>query len=133
MDKGFSKPIITTVILNQLIIVLAGHGYGLLLFIELPTFWGGSEVGLYLDAYDKSLPLVSILSLIGQIILLIGLFFCKKQPIIKWLGLFLLLVGYAILSKFLLNDVKSLYSFCSGLPFLLSSIWLMRQLVKSWV
>ena len=132
MDKDFSKPTLTTIILNLLIIVLAGHGYGFLLFIELPMFWGGSEVSLYLDTYDKSLPLVSILSLIGQIILLIGLFFYKEQPAIKWLGLFLLLVGYAILSKFLLDDVKSLYSFCSGLPFLLSSIWLMGQLVKNW-
>ena len=133
MDKDFSKSIITTVILNQLIIVLAGHGYGFLLFIELSMPFGASEVGLYLESYNKSLPFVGVLSLIGQIILLIGLFFYKEQPAIKWLGLFLLLVGYTILSKFLLNDVKSLYSFCSGLPFLLSSIWLMRQLVRSWV
>ena len=132
MDKDFSKSVLTTVILNQLIIILAGHGYGFLIFIEFSMSFVSSEKGSYLDSYDKSLPLVSIISLIGQIILLIGLFFYKEQPVIKWLGLFLLLVGYAILSKFLLDDVKSLYSFCSGLPFLLSSIWLMSKLARSW-
>lgn len=132
MSRGLKNGTIAVVLLNQLIIVLAGHGYGFLIFIELSLFsYSESIISVRscFDSYDNAIPLVASLSMTGQVLLLLSLSLSNNQQTIRFWGISLLLSAYIILSKFSKHDEKSFFSFCSGLPFLIASVWL---IVKMW-
>jgi hypothetical protein len=131
--KNINKLTIIIVVLNLLIVIAAGHGFGILGLIEL--FWFPYNVSKYdiqtsLDSYDKSLPFVALLSLIGQIVLLISLLNSKFQLALKIIGNILLLLAFYLLSKDLRDDEKSCLSFLTGLPFLITSIGLFILMVN---
>lgn len=126
--KNEKKLIIWTIILNLLIIVAAGHGGGFLALIEifwLPHgYWIGTEDFSFsvTSAYDKTLGLTAILSLIGQVALIISLLTKtnnKSLPIV--IGILMLWLGFFYLIRLLFIDSASQVGFVTGLPFLIVS------------
>jgi hypothetical protein len=123
------KLIIRTVISNALIIVGAGHGIGFLGLIEvawLPQiYWIGTEDFSLSPAssYDKTLGLVALLCLVGQLLLLSTLLIKRPQiaQIFIIVSLLLLWTGTFYLTHHLLVDTVSLIGFITGLPFLVFS------------
>jgi hypothetical protein len=79
--ETFKKSTIWTITLSLFIIIAAGHGIAFLGLIEIfgiLSFNTGSEdfsISMSLESsYDKILGFVALLSLIGQIVLVISLF-----------------------------------------------------------
>jgi hypothetical protein len=135
--ETFKKNTIWTIILNMLIVIAAGHGIAFLGLIEI--FWfpsynvGSEDFSFSLEStYDKILGFVALLSLTGQLVLVISLFL-KEQNRRFWtqiLGLVILWIGFFYLSHNLFDDFGSMLGFCSGLPFLISSINFFVKIAK---
>jgi len=133
------KLLIRTVISNALIVVGAGHGIGFLGLIEiawLPQryFIGTEDFSLSVaSSYDKTLGLVALLSLAGQILLLTTLLIKRQQTtlIITIAGLLLLWTGFFYLTHHLFIDTASLIGFVTSLPFLTFSGLLLYRTVGS--
>jgi hypothetical protein len=135
--ETFKKNTIWTIIFSLFIIIAAGHGIAFLGLIEIfwfPSYNVGSEDFSFSveSTYDKTLGFVAILSLIGQIVLIISLFL-KEQDKRFWtqiLGLTFLWIGFFYLTHNLLDDFGSMLGFCSGVPFLISSVNFFVKIVK---
>jgi hypothetical protein len=135
--ETLKKYTIWTIILNMLIVIAAGHGIAFLGLIEI--FWfpsynvGSEDFSFSLEStYDKILGFVALLSLTGQLVLVISLFL-KEQNRRFWtqiLGLVILWIGFFYLSHNLFDDFGSMLGFCSGLPFLISSINFFVKIAK---
>jgi len=131
------KLLIRTIISNALIVVGAGHGIGFLGLIELfwlPQFYGIKTEDFSLSiasSYDKTLGFVALLSLAGQILLLITLLIKRQQTtlLIKIVGLLLLWAGFFYLTHHLFVDTASLIGLITGLPFLTFSGLLLYRTV----
>ncbi len=129
MDKKLNFPVITTVVLNAFILIGAGHGFGFLfvyeilslnfIFTDFPAFnW---------SHYDERLMPVSFLSLIFQILLLICLRIKAgrlKRTLITIFSLLLLLIFFVLVQDFSRSDLDK-FSLISGIPFLISSLFLL--------
>ena len=135
---NFKKLTIWTIILNLFIVVAAGHGIGCLGLIEIfwfPQFYGiGTEDFSFslASSFDKTIGLVALLSLIGQV-LLVSTLFVKGHLQIFWtqvLGLFLLWTGFFYLAHSFFTDNISQISVVTGLPFLIVSFALAYKTVR---
>ena len=126
------KLIILTLLFNFFIPIFAGHGIGFLGLIEI--FWLKFSYGIgtenfsysLKDSYDKTLGFVALISLIGQVILILPLLF--KQRFLVIFGLIFLWIGLFYLGHDLFTDIDyigtspSFYSLLFGFPFLINSI-----------
>jgi len=123
------KLITRTVISNAFIVVGAGHGIGFLGLIEIAwlpqLYWIGTEDFSLSPAssYDKTLGLVALLCLAGQLLLLSTLLIKRRQiaQIFTIVSLLLLWTGIFYLTHHLFIDSASLIGFVTGLPFLIFS------------
>jgi general stress protein CsbA len=137
--ETFKKNAIWMIIFSLFIIIAAGHGIAFLGLIEIfgiLSFNSGSEdfaISMSLESsYDKILGFVALLSLTGQLVLVISLFL-KEQTRRFWiqiLGLVILWIGFFYLTHNLFDDFGSMLGFCSGLPFLISSINFFVKIAK---
>lgn len=110
-----------------------GHGYGVLGIVELSLFFDNIlevKISTLFGSYENSLPLVALLSLIGQFVLLVSLFNSKIQLTVKIVGNLLLLLSFCLLSKDFVSDDRSQISFMTGLAFLGTSIGLFLMIAK---
>lgn len=130
--------IITTIIFNFFIIIFAGHGIGFMGLLEIAwmrfSYGIGTEdfsVSLK-DSYDKTLGFSAMLSLIGQLILILSLFI--KRKILVIIGISILWIGFIYLIHDLFSEIDyigtspSLYSLLFGIPFLIISIFLATRI-----
>jgi len=131
------KLIIRTVISNAFIVVGAGHGIGFLGLIGvawLPQlYWIGTEDFSLSPAssYEKTLGLVALLCLAGQLLLLLTLLIKRPQiaQVFIIISLMLMWTGIYYLSNHLFIDTASLIGFVTGLPFLIFSSLLLYRTV----
>jgi hypothetical protein len=135
---ALKSQIIWTVVSNFFIIVGAGHGIACIGVIEFLGISNGFRMNAdnfslsMIAPYDKSLGAVALFSLLGQIFLVLSLFFHKNGPV-SWLqipGLVFLWVGfYYLVHNFSQESLSQLGFFC-GVPFLVLSIWLGYRIIK---
>ncbi len=134
--KSINRLIVLTIVFNFLILIGAGHGIGFLGLIQiigLGEFIRG-DVKLSLTGnYEDRLFTASMLATVGQIILL-GTYFIKSQIQkfkIIYVGLFILLISFLILTIDILNSTLDNFSFWGGTPFLVTSIFLLIRTVRN--
>ena len=138
MNRYISKTI-WVIALNFLIIVAAGHGIACLGLIEI--FWMRFFYGINTEdfsfspfvSYDKSIGMAAMLSLTGQIFLILSLFLKRRKMhlLSQVIGLSLLWVGFFYLTHELFIDQLALFSFTTGLPFLILSILLLVNIIRT--
>lgn len=128
------------IVLNFFIIIGAGHGIGCIGIIEILSLIGTltgqifdkEDISFSLTStYDKSLLVVGLFSLIGQLLLIISLITKKpdKKVWTKIGGLIFLLIGFYYLTHNYFNDDLSKIGFFTGLPFLICSLVMLFKLV----
>ena len=123
--------VITTVILNAFILIGAGHGLGILLIYEIlsPEFILTGSNAINWDHYDGRLVPVAFLSLLFQLLLLSILKIKKRQLQKIWINtscITLILVFFILVKDFSESNVDTL-SLIGGIPFLLSSLFLLYK------
>jgi hypothetical protein len=134
-DKSIT---IWILIINLLIIVVAGHGIACLGLIEifwLPQFYGFSTNDFSLSlaiSYDKSLGIAAMFSIFGQIMLILTLIIKRQSSVFltQIVGLLLLWIGFFYLTHHLFSETGSQIGFVTGIPFLIASILLFYGIVK---
>lgn len=123
-----NKLIILTLVANVLTIIGAGHGIAFLGILEFVTVFTWNNSADYTSDYDKNLPLVSLLSLLGQMLLVVSIFFKRKTLILS--ALMMLWIAIGILVKDLFENSIARLSFFSSTPFLALSIILFQKCLK---
>ncbi len=131
--SSLNKALILTIVLHGLILLMYGHGGKVMAYFELnfskdafSTTVGGGD-------YETSLPLSSLLSLLGHITLFAGL--AMKTSTSK---VYVIWVGLAFMSASIVNILIHSFDFLvmivllGSLPYLLSSIWLLIKSIKSY-
>ncbi|BEV06677.1 hypothetical protein [Chryseobacterium gambrini] len=129
--KKLNFPVITTAILNAFILIGAGHGLGILLIYEIlsPQFILSDANAFNLDHYDGRLVPAAFLSLIFQVLLLMSLKIKRwrlQKILINTFCIILMLVFFALVKDFSKSNVDQL-SLISGIPFLISSLFLLLK------
>lgn len=127
--KKINSPVITTVILNSFIIIGAGHGLGILLIYEIlsPQFILTDSNAINWDYYDGRLVPVAFLSLLFQPLLLMSLKIKKSQLqkiLMNVFCIILIFIFFILVKDFSKSNVDTL-SLISGIPFLISSLFLL--------
>ncbi|MEN4762766.1 hypothetical protein ABEG63_20770 [Chryseobacterium sp. C39-AII1] len=131
--KKLNFLVILTVILNAVIVIGAGHGWGILLIFEVlsPKFilTEGIHFNKF-DSYDGRLLPVAFLSLIFQILLLISLkvkVWKLQKILIHTSCIALILVFFVLIKDFSESSLDKL-SLLGGIPFLISSVFLLIKI-----
>ena len=134
--KNVNRLTIVTIILNFFILVAGGHGIGFLGLIEFfcfPEFFNGNRKFSLFGNYNDRLFTAATLAIVGQIILSIA--YLKKVQVqkftITYLGLFILLFSYFILTMDFYNSTIDGFSFWAGIPFLVFAIILLIRTIKN--
>ncbi|MCF2219582.1 MULTISPECIES: hypothetical protein [Chryseobacterium] len=132
MDKKLNFPVITTVVLNAFILIGAGHGLGILLIYEIlsPQFILSDSDAFSLDHYGGRLVPAAFFSLIFQVLLLISLKIKRRQLqkiLINTFCIILMLIFFVLVKDFSKSNVDNL-SLISGIPFLISSLFLLLKI-----
>ena len=129
---------IWTIVLNFFIPIAAGHGIAFLGLIEIfwiPNFYDiATEDFSFSPAsgYDKTLGFVAILSLTGQLVLIVSFF--TKSHLKVWFhffGLSLLWMAFFYLAFNIFEDSASQFSFITGLPFFIVSLILAIKIIRN--
>jgi hypothetical protein len=139
--KKFRSLTIWTVVLNFFILIGAGHGLASIGLIEVWGIFNKFEFNAeyfsfsLTSSYEDSFGPVAILSLTGQIFLLLPLFLKKDSAIIwtRFAGLVFLWAGFYYLTHNIFNNSDSglsQLSFYTGIPFLMVSIRLAYKTVR---
>lgn len=136
--RSFRYLTIFTVLFNFLIVIAAGHGIvfiGLLEIFWLPQFYsiGTDDFSLsFTSPYDKVTGAAAFLSLVGQIFLIFSLLVKGRKTILvaRITGLIILWTGFFYLTRLLFVDTAALFSWVTGLPFLICSVVLFYKAVK---
>jgi hypothetical protein len=118
---------------NLFIVIPAGHGIGFLALMEFAVLCLRSyEFTLSINEYEDTFGLASILSLIGQVVL-VGSFFIKSQKVFAGasiIALSCLFFGFSLLTyRSLLGETLATISFVTGIPFIIASIILLSKLM----
>jgi hypothetical protein len=118
---------------NSFIVIPAGHGIGFLALMEFAVLClRGYEFTLSIIEYEDTFGLASILSLIGQVVL-VGSFFIKSQKVFAGasiIALSCLFLGFSLLAyRSLLGETLATISFVTGIPFIIASIILVSKLM----
>ena len=128
MEK-LNFPVITTVILNSFIVIGAGHGLGILLIYEIlsPQFTFTDSHAFNWDHYDGRLIPAAFLSLLFQLLLLMSLKIKRGQLqkiLMNVFCIILIFIFFILVKDFSKSNVDRL-SLISGIPFLISSLFLL--------
>ena len=130
---SLNRATITTIILHGLIVLVYGHGVKVMAYFELNFSRDAFSLTVDGGDYESSLPLSSVLSLLGHMTLFAGLVMktTNSKYFILWLGL-------AFMTASILNilihsfDFIAIMSVVGSLPYLLSSIWLIITSIKGY-
>ncbi len=138
--KKFRSLTIWTVVLNFFILIGAGHGLASVGLIEVWGIFNKFEFNAeYFSfsltaSYEDSFGPAAILSLTGQIFLLLPLFLKKNSAFwTRMVGLFFLWVGFYYLTHNFFDSADgglSQLSFYTGIPFLVVSIRLAYRTLR---
>ena len=128
--KDLKKIKIYTILIHCFIIIGAGHGIGILLFLDYLSVNSlfNNELTFSLDGdYQDRLDLVGLISFIGKIILIISFFVSNKifKNTLNLVGVLVLWISVCILTTGNWS-YDSLYaiSFFTSVPFLIASLFL---------
>ena len=122
------RAIITTLILNSIILIgiPSGHGYGIMILIEYLGVRNVIEFGFEFDKnypYESSLFLIAIVSLIGKLISIGSLFLKNILTKKNWIyiGLTLMLISFLFVCFGAWEYDSFLFAITlgSGIPFLM--------------
>lgn len=135
-SKNIKKFKIYTVLIHSFIIIGAGHGIGILLFLDYISvqslFENDIEYNLS-GRYQDRLMLVGLISFIAKISLIVSIFIVHKtvKNGLSIIGVLLLYCSVYILSSgsWSYNGLYAI-SFFSSIPFLLASLFLVYYLYK---
>lgn len=118
---------------NFIICVAAGHGAGPIILIELFSInsiifegeiaYNGGEFPTFSlgNSYENMIIYFLLFSFIGQLFFLISIFNFFKNKInlsLKLIGIFIMLFGFFLITKNLLNEGLAVFTFVTGIPFL---------------
>ncbi|MCW3105884.1 MAG: hypothetical protein JWQ09_390 [Segetibacter sp.] len=123
---SLNKATVVTIILHGLIFLLYGHGVKVMAYFELNFSKDAFSSTVGGGDYERSLPLSSLLSLLGHMTLLSGLIMkaTTSKFFVLWLGLTFMTAS--ILNIFIHSfDFIAIMVIVGSFPYLLSSIWLL--------
>lgn len=118
---------------NFIICIAAGHGAGPIILIELFSIYSlifEGEIAFnsgdfpqfsLTNSYENMTMYFLLFSFLGQIVFLISYFKFFKiavKKVVRFLGILLMLFGFFLIIKNLLNDGLAFFSFVTGIPFL---------------
>lgn len=121
------KLIISTLILNLLILVGAGHGIGFLGMLEIVILISEDFIYSFGDDYQKLQAIAAILSLFGQLVLILGLFWKEALKYIILIALSVLYTGIVLLSWEYGYNASSALSLYTAIPFFILSLILIQK------
>lgn len=128
--KDLKKIKIYTILIHCFIIIGAGHGIGILVFLDYLSVNSlfNNELTFSLDGdYQDRLELVGLISFIGKIILIISFFVSSKifKNTLNLVGVLVLWISVCILTtgNWSYNSLYAI-SFFTSVPFLIASLFL---------
>jgi hypothetical protein len=133
--KSINRLLVLTIFFNIFILVGAGHGIGFLGLIEVigfrEIFRGETQFSL-IGNYDDRLFTSALLSTLGQLMLFVAYFRSGLRIKFKiiYTGLFVLFISFFVLTNDLFNSDLDNFSFWTGLPFLITAVWLLIRTIK---
>lgn len=118
---------------NFIICIVAGHGAGPIILIELFSIYSlifEGEIAFnsgdfpqfsLTNSYENMTMYFLLFSFLGQIVFLISyfkFFIIAVKKVIRFSGILLMLFGFFLITKNLLKDEVVIFTFVTGLPFL---------------
>lgn len=119
---------------NFIICIAAGHGVGPIFLLEIfcieellsfnkssESFYTTLPKFSFINTYEEMIVYFILFSAFGQIVFLISYFNFFKMGVkkaVRLSGILLMLFGFFLISKNLVNDGRALFSFVTGIPFL---------------
>jgi hypothetical protein len=134
--KIVNRYVVLTIMLNFLSPIGVGHGFtflGLMEIIGLKQFIQGDVKFSLIGNNDDRIFTTATIAAVGQIILTVAYFNNKQIQKFKavYIGLFILLLSYFLLSIEFSTSTFDYFSFWAGTPFFVSAILLLVVTIKN--
>ena len=125
--------IVLTFLSHGLIFLMYGHGGEFMVYFELNFSKDVFSSNIGGGEYENSLPLSSFLSLLGHLFLLAGLLIKTTTSKIYVIWTALILMTASIVNILIhSSNFIAMMVILGSLPYLLSSIWLLKTSIKSY-